>query len=81
VRFADAWKRDLRAGGVYVQSATPAELHKLVTIAIRLPDSAIPLRIAARVVMVGKGGYAVEFVDKTGARAQFATIADRLGLA
>lgn len=81
VRFADAWKRDLRAGGVFVQSTAPATLHKLITIGVKLPDTIMPLRIAARVVMVGKGGYAVEFVDKTAARAQFALVADRLGVA
>lgn len=79
-KFAQVWKRDLRAGGLFVTSTNATTLHKLIHVAVRVPNAPDPIVLAARVVLLGQGGFAVEFADRVGARTLFGGIAARIGV-
>jgi Tfp pilus assembly protein PilZ len=61
--------RDVRRGGVFVATASPAALHETVQVTLAIPGSHDPPTFAAKVVHAMPAGMAVEFVDRAAVNA------------
>lgn len=61
--------RDVRRGGVFVATPSPAALHETVQVTLAIPGSHDPPTFAAKVVHAMPTGMAVEFVDRAAVNA------------